>query len=170
MPLSLTQNAQAPTAGRKAHIKTVKAMGAWEGGMATKVSVRDHQFRVDEPAHLGGKDSAATPMELVAGAVNACVTVVIATVAKELGIEIKDLRTESTADMDVRGFLGTADVSPHFCNYRLIIELTTNVPRDQLETLCTETEKRCPAVNMVRDSGVPVEVVWNIASSRDLAQ
>ncbi|MDO5758748.1 MAG: OsmC family protein [Rhodobacterales bacterium] len=162
--------AQRPAAGRRAQIKTVKAMGAWEGGMATLVSVREHRFRADEPVHLGGEDTAATPMELVAGAVNACVTVVIATVAKEFGIDVKDLRTESLADIDVRGFHGTADVSPHFCNYRLVIDLTTDAPRDQLDMLCAQTEKRCPAVNLVRDSGAPVEVVWNISSSREPVQ
>lgn len=170
MTLNANKSIQPPTASRKAQIKTVKAMGEWEGGMATMVSVRDHQFRADEPAHLGGEDTAATPMELVAGAVNACVTVVIATVAKELGIEIKDLRTESAAAIDVRGFHGTADVSPHFCNYKLIIDLTTDAPRDRLDVLCTQTEKRCPAVNLIRDSGAPVEVVWNISPNRELGQ
>lgn len=170
MTLNADKNGQLPIVGRRAHIKTVNAMGEWEGGMATVVSVRDHQFRADEPAHLGGEDTAATPMELVAGAVNACVTVVIATVANELGIEIKTLRTESAADIDVRGFHGTADVSPHFCNYRLMIHLATDAPRDRLDVLCSQTEKRCPAVNLVRDSGASVEVVWTISSSPALEQ
>ncbi|MBI6628300.1 OsmC family protein [Pontibaca salina] len=166
MTLDLNTDSQLNASKGKAQIKTVRALGEWEGGMATVMTVRNHQFRADEPAYLGGKDEAATPMELVAGAVNACVTVVIATVANELGLDIKDIRTESAADIDVRGFHGTADVSPHFCNYRLTIALTTDAPRELLDVLRERAEKRCPAVNLVRDSGATVEVVWNISASR----
>src|SRR5690625_2147777 len=131
--LNAEQTVQNPAPGRQPHIKTVEAVGEWEGGMATLLSVRGHQFRADEPSYLGGIDSAATPMELVAGAVNACVTVVVATVANELGIKIRDINTESTADIDVRGFHGTADVSPHFCSFRLAIRITTDAPPHQLD-------------------------------------
>lgn len=149
------------TIANRAHVKAVDAMGQWQGGMATMVSVRDFQFRADEPAHIGGKDEAPTPMEFVAGAVNACVTVVIATVARELGIRITDIRTESRAEIDIRGFQGTAEVSPHFCGYRLLVHVETDAAPDRLNALCVATEKRCPAVNLIRDSGAPVEVVWN---------
>jgi len=156
-----------PATGDSPQIMAIEAIGEWEGGMATRLSVRDHEFRADEPPHLNGVDSAATPMELVAGAVNACVTVVIATVANELGIEVSDIRTRSAADIDVRGFLGTADVSPHFCDYRLVIQLTTDAPSDQLDELRAQAEKRCPAVNLIRDSGSPIEVIWDISADHE---
>ncbi|WP_281245346.1 OsmC family protein [Paramicrobacterium humi] len=53
---------------------------------------------------VGGTNSAPTPMEFVAGAVNACIAVVIETVASELGISVHAIETGSKAHMDVRGF------------------------------------------------------------------
>lgn len=164
------ENIDIADAGQQPVFKSVRAAGHWQGGMATHLAVRDFHFHSDEPVAIGGKDSAPTPMEIVAGAINACATVVIATVARELDIEIRDIRTESAARIDVRGFRGTADVSPHYQDYRLEIHVETDAPPNLLEELCAQTEKRCPAVNLVRDSGVAVDVIWSFHRDGGRAQ
>ena len=147
-----------------AHVKRVRASGVWEGSMVTRVETRGFTFRTDEPAAVGGTDNAPTPMQYVVGAVNGCVTVVIEAVAAEYGIAIDGVRTHSVAHQDVRGFRGTADVSPHFTDFTLTVEMVTATPESDLTAFKHQVERRCPAINLVRDAGVEFFVDWQITT------
>src|SRR5699024_11119999 len=127
-------------------LKTVRAAGRWEGRMRTANEIRSFTLRTDEPEAVGGTDAAATPMEVIAEAVGGCITVVIETVAAELGLTLRALETASHAHLDVRGFQGTADVSPHFTDYRLTITLEVDGDEDARDLLVRLSEKRCPAI------------------------
>lgn len=152
----------APAATRRdPNLKRVQAHGAWQGSMITELTVRGFTFRSDEPEAIGGTDSAPTPMELVAGAVNACLTVVIETVAGELGVRVDAIETASRAQMDVRGFRGTAPVSPHFRDYELTVRVASSADLAERTELARLVEQRCPAVNLVRDAGVPLTLSWH---------
>ncbi len=129
--------------------------------MTTEVRIREFGFRTDEPVAIGGTNSAPTPMEFIAGAVNGCVTVVVETVAKELGIPIERIETATTAHMDVRGFRGTADVSPHFQDCTLEVRVDTPAAATALADLVAQVERRCPAINLLRDAGVDFELRWD---------
>lgn len=154
----------APRVARAPWIKSVRASGKWRGDLTTDICVRDFAFRTDEPEAVGGTNSAPTPMEFVAGAVNGCITVVIETVARELGVDLGGVATETVAHMDVRGFQGTADVSPHFADYTLSVTIETSAPLDQQRRLCAQVEKRCPALNLVRDANVPFDLRWEFVA------
>lgn len=160
--------ARRPQSASTPQLKSVRAAGVWHGSMNTEVRVRDFVFHSDEPQAVGGTNSAPTPMEFVAGAVNACISVVIETIATELGIVLGDITTNTAAHIDVRGFAGTADVSPHFHDFTLTIRVVADADPNVLEQLRIQTERRCPALNLVRDAGVPVLVEWDFA--RDSAQ
>lgn len=147
-------------------IKSVRATGVWQKSMTTEIRVREFGFRSDEPVAVGGTNSAPTPMELMAGAVNGCITVTVETVAKELGIHLEKVETETSAHMDVRGFQGTADVSPHFADYTLTLRISSSAPESLRADLRTRVEKRCPAINLVRDAGVPFELIWDFSDGR----
>lgn len=146
-------------------IKSVRARGVWKGSMATDLTVRGFELRTDEPLPVGGTDSAPTPMELVAAALNGCVTVVIETVAGELGVVLESIETSSTAHMDVRGFRGTADVSPHFIDYTLGVQLVATASQEERQRLQASVERRCPALNLVRDAGVALAIDWSWSAS-----
>lgn len=146
-------------------LKSVRATGRWEGSMTTLVESRGFTFRIDEPVAVGGKDKFPTPMQYVVGAVNGCVIVVIESVAQELGVPIEAIDTFSHAHQDVRGFKGTADVSPHFKDFTLTIDLRTPVPEAELEVFKKQVERRCPAINLVRDAGVDFTLNWQITGA-----
>lgn len=141
-------------------LKSVRAHGRWQGRMRTESQVRSFTVASDEPEAVGGTDTAPTPMEPIAGAVNGCLTVVIETVAAELGLTLTALETSSHAHMDVRGFQGTAEVSPHFQDY--LLTLTLDIDGDEVTrgALRRLSEMRCPAVNLVRDAGVDLVIDW----------
>ncbi|MCX7521416.1 OsmC family protein [Microbacterium sp. STN6] len=146
---------------REPWIKSVRAGGSWQRSMTTDLTVRSFALRTDEPESAGGTNSAPTPMEMIAAAVNGCITVVVETVAAELGISIRRIETASAAHMDVRGFRGTAEVSPHFVDYTLTVSVGTDAAPHITEELRRLSEKRCPAVNLVRDAGVAFTLIWN---------
>lgn len=141
-------------------IKSVRASGVWQGSMTTAVNIREFSFISDEPEAVGGTNSAPTPMEIVAGAVNACTTVTIEQVAGELGITLWSVETETVAHMDVRGFRGTADVPAHFLDYALQIRIATDASEGDRLTLQREVEKRSPAVSLISAASVPLDLLW----------
>lgn len=144
------------------HLKQVRATGRWEGQMRTRLQIRDFgAFHTDEPVPVGGLNQAPSPMEYVVAAVNGCLAVVIETVAKEHDIELSALELATTGTIDTRGFRGTADVSPHFQEVTVQARLGLSDP-DALGFLLTEAERRCPALNLIRDAGVPVELDWAV--------
>lgn len=151
-------------APRERWIKSVRASGRWLGAMTTDIRVRDFSLRTDEPVAVGGTNSAPTPMEVLASAVNGCITVVIETVATELGIVLGSIDTETVAHMDVRGFQGTADVSPHFTDFTLRVVVAASADADLRAELCAQVERRCPALNLVRDARVPFDLQWEFAT------
>lgn len=151
------------TEASEPQLKSVRAEGRWRRRMRTDVTVRSFTVRTDEPEAIGGTNAAPTPMEVIAAAVNGCLTVVIETVAAELGLTVRNLETDSHAHLDVRGFLGTAEVSPHFQDYLLTIALEVDGDDGSRAELIRRSEKRCPALNLVRDAGVDLVVDWRIA-------
>jgi uncharacterized OsmC-like protein len=153
-----------PPDAHDAWIKSVRATGSWQGSMTTDITIRGFTLRSDEPVAVGGTNSAPTPMEIVAGAVNACTTVVIEQVAAELGIHLEKVETVSAAHIDVRGYRGTADVSPHFRDYTLRVSVATTASEALRRTLSRQVEKRSPAISLVRDAGVALEIAWEFTT------
>ncbi|MCT2089954.1 OsmC family protein [Micrococcus terreus] len=93
--------------------KTLRATGTWTGQQQTRVAVREFEFTVDEPEAVGGRNQGPTPMEYLAGAVDACITVTVEQVAARRGLELTGINTYSLARQDRRGLAGAADVQPY---------------------------------------------------------
>ncbi|GAA5225787.1 OsmC family protein [Paeniglutamicibacter antarcticus] len=155
---------EAPESG-SSHDKRIRAKGSWQGNMRTTVDIRSFSFDIDEPLRVGGTDTAPTPMEFMAGALNGCVSVVVEQAAKEMGIEFTRLETYSIATQDTRGFAGTADVSPFFHSYRLEVHLETQLDDAAVKhDLTKQVHRRCPAINLVSAAGVNLEINWVFAT------
>ena len=90
------------------HAKTLRASGTGTGSQQTRVRVRDFAFVSDEPVAIGGRDEGPTPMEYLAGAVNACITVVIDQSAARCGLPVDAVQTYTLAKQDTRGLAGKA--------------------------------------------------------------
>ncbi|MPV36041.1 OsmC family peroxiredoxin [Georgenia subflava] len=138
------------------------AEGSWKGQLSTAVEARHFSFVVAEPTSFGGTDESANPIEYLLGSLSGCVTVVVETVAKELGVTVEALDTHATGSIDLRGFLGTADVSPHFQELTLTLTLTTDVPEAELDELKALVLRRCPVFNLIKDAGVDIREVWQV--------
>ena len=141
----------------------ISASGCSTGSLSTAVRARQFGFVVAEPQSFGGTDEAPNPIEYLLGSLNGCVTVVVETVAAELGVAVEGVETHATGTLDLRGFAGTADVSPHFQTLTLTVTLTTTAPADELAELQAQVLRRCPVFNLIRDAGVDLREVWQVS-------
>jgi uncharacterized OsmC-like protein len=154
-----------PTTDPTPRLADFTATGTWKGEFSTAVEARRFGFVVAEPTSFGGTDEAANPIEYLLGSLNGCVSVVVETVAKELGVPIVALATHATGTLDLRGFAGTADVSPHFQHLTLTLELTTDASEDQLAELEAQVLRRCPIFNLIKDAGVDIRDEWIVRAA-----
>lgn len=143
-----------------ADIATFKTRAEWKAGLRTDVVARRFSIPVDEPVELGGDDSAPNPMELLLAGLNGCLAVVIRVIAKEWGAEVTAIRFTSEASLDLRGFLGTADVQPHFQTVHTRIELGTDLDDEKFEAFTEAVRRRCPAGSLIDTAGVQTSIEW----------
>jgi uncharacterized OsmC-like protein len=81
----------------------------WARGFRSQATVRDFApIESDEPAGLGGTDSAPNPVEQVAAALGNCLAVGYVAALTGRGIAIRELDIAVSGDLDLRPFLGLA--------------------------------------------------------------
>jgi len=79
----------------------------WQGGFRNEIRVRDlAPTYADEPAVLGGTDTASNPVEQVLGALGSCLAIGYTAGATARGIRVEDLRIEVTGSIDLPVFFG----------------------------------------------------------------
>ena len=155
----------APTTDPTPRLAEFAATGRSTGSLSTAVNARTFDFVVAEPPSFGGTDEGANPIEYLLGSLNGCVTVVIETVAAELGITVLSVRTSASGTLDLRGFAGTADVSPHFQQLTLRLELTTPATQAEVAELKEQVLRRCPVYNLIKDAGVDIREEWTVRAA-----
>ena len=127
--------------------KTLSVEATWEGGYRCTVAARQFEMVVDEPAAAGGGDGGPQPSEVLLASLASCFTLALHHVARKRDIEFPDLSVRAT---------GTYD-GPRFV--RLVVEVSTTMPRDMLDPLVERAKVVCYVSNTIRAvSDVEVEV------------
>jgi len=146
----------------RASSKTLRAAGVWTGRQQTELRVREFDFVADQPESRGGRDQGPSPMEYVVGGVNSCISVVIDQLAERRGLPVTGISTYTLARQDTRGLAGESDVQPYFYVYLLqVVVETTQREEGFLRDFAEEAERICPAVNLLRDAHIDLEVAWS---------
>lgn len=162
------QTASSDTHDQTEYIKTSRATGRWLGQMKTALRIRNFElFYTGEPEEAGGDNSAPTPTEYVMATLNGCLAVVIEMVADEQEFGFEDVEFDSRGRIDRRGIAGTADVSPQFQRVINRVRIVSDESRDRLDALRDEVTRRCPVFNLLADSGIEIELQWEIVSPDD---
>jgi uncharacterized OsmC-like protein len=90
----------------------------------------------------------------------ACAGVTLSAVATSLGIPIQGGTLRAEGDLDFRGTLGVAkDADIGFKEIRLSIELDTDAPAEQIETLIKLTKRYCVVYQTLQKSPTMTTVV-----------
>lgn len=131
---------------------------AWKGAFASESRVR--QFAPapsDEPAALGGGDTAANPVEQLLGALGNCLAVGYAANATAAGIELRELKIDLRGDVDLHVFLGLADGHAGFDSITATVTIDSDAGPEQIADLHAKVQASSPVGHTLRNA-VPVEV------------
>lgn len=118
---------------------------------AVRVQIRDHLFAVDEPAALGGTDSAANPVEYALAALGSCQVITYQFWAAKLGIPLDAVTVTVDGDLDLHGFFGFGDVRPGFTDVRVTVRLDGPAGPDAYERLRQQVDQHCPVLDLFRN-------------------
>ena len=135
---------------------TFKVQSTWERGTKAVVTVgpihalgqnlfpRTRRFVImsDDPAPLGGVDSAPAPAETLLAALAGCVTSGIATNAALFDVRLDALSIDMEADIDLRGMLGHDKTARNgITDIRYTVNIQSPAPEDKVRR-CKETIDR----------------------------
>jgi len=122
-------------------------------GTATRVDVRvrDHSFAVDEPAALGGTDTAANPVEYALAALGSCQVITYQFWAAKLGVPLEGVQVTVDGDIDLHGFFGFSETRPGFGDVRVSVELSGPAGAEVYEDLKRQVDEHCPVLDLFRN-------------------
>jgi uncharacterized OsmC-like protein len=101
----------------------------------------------------GGSGEFACSGDMLLEALVGCAGVTLAAVATAMNIPIRGGTLRAEGDLDFRGTLGVSkDVDIGFKEIRLFIDLDTDAPADQVETLIKLTKRYCVVFQTLQKS------------------
>ncbi|ERJ58030.1 OsmC family protein [Sphingobacterium paucimobilis] len=141
-----------------------EATSVLEEGVRVNSSVRQFEFKFDEPDLLGGKDDAPNPVEYVLASLGACQAIVYRALASLKGIQLDSVTVKTRGDLDLQGFLGLDNtIRPGY--ERIVFEtiIVSNESSDKLERLAEQVDAICPVLDIVSK---PVKVEGKLTIQR----
>lgn len=119
-----------------------------DGGMKTVVNAGKFKIIVDEPESMGGSNEGATPVELVLAALAGCYSVVGNFAARELGFELRGMKTEINGSLNPARFAGKSyEDRAGFKNIDIEVYPDADVDKETLEKWIGMIENRCPVTD-----------------------
>jgi len=131
---------------------TLKAQGALdETAIACKVETGRAIAAAGLHPATGGSGMELCSGDMLLEALVACAGVTLKAVATAIGVAIRSGRISAEGDIDFRGTLGVAKDAPvGFSDIRLMFELDTDAPPEQLDTLLKLTERYCVVLQTLK--------------------
>jgi len=111
----------------------------------------------DEPDVLLGADRAANPVEYILHALAGCLTTTLVYHAAARGVAIRAVECRLEGDLDLRGFLGVADVRRGYEAVRVAMRVDADADETTLDELVATAQKHSPVFDIV-SNGLPVAV------------
>lgn len=123
----------------------------WVSDTLCTASIRDFDgFAVDEPPELGGKDSAANPVELVLAALGTCQEIMYAAYASVMDIKLDSVKVEVRGYLDLKGLFGMDKTTPPgFKRISFDTNITSDASDDALVQLIDTVENHCPVLDIL---------------------
>ena len=137
---------------------TWSATVQWSEGFRSEARIRDFApVASDEPAGLGGTDTAPNPVEQLLGALGNCLAVGYAANASVAGIDLKSLEIEVTGDLDLHTFLGLEPGHAGFSSIEAKVAIGSDAPAEVLEALHAKVTATSP-VGHTLGRAIPVSI------------
>ncbi len=141
-----------------------RATVTWLGAFRSEAKVRSFDpIPSDEPAALGGTDSAPNPVEQVLAALGNCLAVGYAANATARGIEIDQLSIDISGNLDLHTFLGLRpDGHAGFDDIAVDVKLQSSATSAELAELHEHVLQTSPVGHTLR-AAVPVQTTITFA-------
>ena len=128
------------------------------GACQTHTRKQPFVFEKDEPPVLLGEDHGANPVEYALAALNGCLTTSLIYHAAAQGVNIEEVETTLSGDLDLHGFLGMDEnVRNGYEKIQVNFRIKSNVPEEKLRELIGLAQKRSPVFDIISHP-TPVEV------------
>ena len=135
-----------------------KAEVWWTGGLRSDSRSRDFDpVHSDEPAGLGGTNTAPNPVEQLLAALGNCLAVGYAANASVAGIAIRSLRIDLEGAIDLHAFLGLGGDNAGYESIRVGVHLDADATPEQIDTLHRKVVGSSP-VGHTLSRGVPLKI------------
>lgn len=128
-------------------------------GKHVQVTATTRGFTIpfDEPAALGGDDTAANPVESILASLGACQAIVYRALASLNGLDIEKVEVTTKGKLNLQGFLGLdRSVRPGFEAIEFSTRLVSNEPEEKLYRLSQQVDQLCPVLDILTQP-VPVK-------------
>jgi uncharacterized OsmC-like protein len=117
----------------------------------------DWVFDADHPAVLVGKDNGPTPVEFILHALASCLTAGLANIAAARKVNLTEVRSTVTGDIDLNGVLGLQPVRNGYQQVAVRFTVKGDAPEHVLREIVEQSRRRS-AVYDVITNGIPVEI------------
>ncbi len=112
----------------------------------------------DHPPVLVGNDNGPAPVEYVLGALAACLTSGLANIAAARGIELTEVESSVTGDINLLGIFGMSDeVRNGYEQIQVDFTIKGNAPEEKLRELVEQSRDRSAVYDVITGS-VPVKL------------
>jgi uncharacterized OsmC-like protein len=137
---------------------TSRSTVIWQGGLKSAAQSRDKPaVEIDEPAALGGQNSAATPVEMLLAALGSCVVSMVAARAADKGVEIRSMRAEVHGTIARPSILGLAPTdNPGLSSIGLHLFVDSPAGKEALQEIVDFAVKRSPVGSTIA-RGTPIQ-------------
>lgn len=141
-----------------------RAQVTWLGAFRSEAKVRSFApIASDEPAALGGTDSAPNPVEQLLAALGNCLAVGYAANATARGIEISQLSIDISGNLDLHTFLGLRPGGhAGFDDISVDVTLESDATAEQIAELHQHVLSTSPVGHTLR-AAVPVDATIALA-------
>ena len=140
------------------------------GGLNSSIDIRQFSVKVDEPAVLGGQDTAPNPVEYVLAALGSCQEITYRLYADSMGIPLNGVSVKLKGVLDLRGFFNVdKQVRPGYQRIEAEVVLDSPAPEKDLRRLKEVVDSHCPVLDILRNP-TPVEVSFRSTSLSTAAE
>ncbi|MCC6222935.1 MAG: OsmC family protein [Thermoleophilia bacterium] len=154
----LAGNASAARARADA-VTSFRASAELVRNLTVETRAGGHTIVVDEPSSFAGAGLGPNPLETLLAGVGSCLAITIAVNAAQLGVGVRSLRVDVSADADLAAFYGLAAGPLGFERLTCDVALDTDADEATARELARLAEERCPGLGAIR-LAAPVETRW----------
>jgi uncharacterized OsmC-like protein len=149
-----------------------RATNKWMGGAHNRTTIKEFygggqvdqtratawELDAGEPPILIGSNEGPNPAEYLLHALAACLTTSLVYVAAARGVQLDEVESTLTGDMDVQGALGLSKTVPNrYENIRVTFQIKSDAPAEKLAEIVSRAQARSAVFDSVT-SPVPVAV------------